>query len=198
VELDSEDLRQHYAMLSDEALIAVDRSELIHTAQQAYDQESRSRRLQPGRTGEQTSYYDSDGIGGPKPAWLGDSACAGAFASLPGENAASDAAAARDILEAAGIPWYIEALKVDSESGPQPQYELRLLVPGKFNLEAVSVLDKEIFNAELEAEYRTHFEQLSNEELRAVSPEILLAGLSDRIDRLTRAYTEEIERRKTG
>jgi hypothetical protein len=59
-------------------------------------------------------------------------------------------------------------------------------------------LDKEIFNAEIEAEYRTHFEQLSDEELRAVKPEVLLAGLSDRIERLTKAYTEEMERRRTA
>ena len=48
----------------------------------------------------------------------------------------------------------------------------------------------------MEAEYRTHFEQLSDEDLRALNLSALLAGLSDRIERLTRAYTEEMERRR--
>jgi hypothetical protein len=56
-------------------------------------------------------------------------------------------------LEAAGIPCYLEAQEVDPpDARPRPQYELRLLVPSKLTLEAMSVLDKEIFNVEIEAE----------------------------------------------
>ena len=197
MELDPEDLRRQYAMLSDEALVALDRSELVEVAQQAYDQELHRRRL-TSDVGEYDVDHD-DGTGGPRPAWLDDAACAADFESSPGRNAAPDAANAREVLETAGIPCYLDVQKLDPQGrGPQPQYELRLLVPGKFNLEAISVLDKEIFNAEIEADYRTHFEQLSNEELRAVRPEVLMAGLSDRIERLTRAYTEEVERRRTA
>jgi hypothetical protein len=178
--LDPEDLRRNYATLSDEALLAMDRSDLVDMAQPIYDQELRHRRLTLERSGDEAARGDLDGVSGPKPAWLDDAACAAEFASFPGRNSAPDAANAREVLQAAGIPCYLDVQTVDPQGGgPQSQYEFRLLVPGKFNLEAVSVLDKEIFNAELEAEYRTHFEQLSDEELRAVRPEVLLAGLSD-------------------
>ena len=184
-------------MLSDEALLALDRAELVEVAQQVYDQELRSRRLtaEPGE--DESANHELDDVKGLKPRWLDDAACAAVFASYHGGSSGSDAEGARDLLEAAGIPFYIDVQKADRSDGDtKSQSEFRLLVPGKLNLEAVSLLDKEIFNAELEAEYRTHFEQLSDEELRAVKPEVLLAGLSDRIERLTRAYTEEMERRR--
>jgi hypothetical protein len=177
-------------MLSDEALIALDRSELIEDAQPYYDHEIRQRGLTPEDSA------DLPGDAGPKPNWLDEAACVAEFGGM---NSTSDAQNARDVLENLRIPCYVQMQESDPASDRRrSHYEFRLLVPGKFNLEAVSVLDKEIFNAELEAEYRTHFEQLSDEELRAVKPEILLAGLSDRIERLTRAYTEEIERRRSG
>jgi predicted ATPase len=74
--------------------------------------------------------------------------------------------------------------------------EYRALVPASLNLKAISVLDKEIFNADLEADWRAHFAELSQEELRALNPEIICAGLRDRVERLTRAYTDEIARRR--
>jgi hypothetical protein len=183
-------------MLSDEALVAMDRSELVDIAQPVYDQELRSRRLTSDAGEGEADHGDPDGVGAPKPRWLDDAACAAEFASAPGRDSAPDAANARDVLETAGIPCYLETQKVNPEAGPRAQYEFRILVPGKFNLEAVSLLDKEIFNPEIEAEYRTYFAQLSDEELRAVKPSVLLAGLSDRIERLTRAYQDELDRRK--
>ena len=47
--LDPEYLRHHYASLSDEALLELDRSELVETAQKCYDEEL-IRRKQPGLT----------------------------------------------------------------------------------------------------------------------------------------------------
>jgi len=185
-------------MLSDEALVALDRSELVEVAQQVYDQELRSRRLTLDPGEDEPASNELDDVQGLKPRWLDDAACAAVFASYHGGSSGSDAERARDVLEAAGIPCYIDVQKADRPDGDtKSQSEFRLLVPGKLNLEAVSLLDKEIFNAELEAEYRTHFEQLSDEELRAVKPEVLLAGLSDRIERLTKAYTDEVARRRT-
>jgi hypothetical protein len=176
-------------MLSDEALVALERSDLVEDAQPYYDHEIRQR----GLTLEGSE--DPPGDSGPKPGWLDEAACVAEFGGM---NSTSEAQNARDVLENAGIPCYIQMQKLDPAGDRrQSQYEFRLLVPGKLNLEAVSLLDKEIFNAELEAQYRTHFEQLSDDELRAVKPEVLLAGLSDRIERLTRAYNEEMERRRT-
>jgi hypothetical protein len=114
-------------------------------------------------------------------------------------NAAPDADNAREVLRTAGIPCYLQAQKVDSPNAArvrEQRYDFRIWVPGKFSLEASSVLDKEIFNPEVEAEYRAHFAQLSDDELRAMRPSVLLAGLSDRIERLTRAYQEELDSRK--
>ena len=39
--------------------------------------------------------------------------------------------------------------------------------------------------------------ELSDEELRALNPEDICAGLLDRVERLTRVYTEEIARRRS-
>ena len=64
-------------------------------------------------------------------------------------------------------------------------------------LNAISVLDKEIFNAELEADWRTHFAALSDEQLHALKPEVICAGLPDRVERLTRAYHDEIAKRRS-
>ena len=69
------------------------------------------------------------------------------------------------------------------------------MVPGNLSMPAASVLDKEIFNAEVEAEWKMYFESLSDEELRDVDSEDLFAGLRDRVDRATRAYHEALAAR---
>ena len=47
----------------------------------------------------------------------------------------------------------------------------------------------------LEAEWRSHFEALTDAQLRALTPDVICAGLADRIARLKRAYNEELARR---
>ena len=61
---------------------------------------------------------------------------------------------------------------------------------------ATSVLDREIFNAEQESEWRSHLAILSDAELDALSVDAICGGLRDRIDRLTRAYREEVADRR--
>ena len=46
--VDPEYLRAHYASLSDEALLAINREELVKTAQQCYDNELAQRDLASG------------------------------------------------------------------------------------------------------------------------------------------------------
>jgi hypothetical protein len=53
----------------------------------------------------------------------------------------------------------------------------------------------EIFNAEIEAEWRNHFAVLADEDLFKVNKEILFGGLVDRVERVRRAYDEEVARR---
>ena len=92
-------------MLSDEALVGVDRSELVEIAQQVYDQELRNRRLdrlteRSARPKHEDEPLDELGreegaefeckfeseIGGPEPSWLAEAACAITFDTFPGHQ----------------------------------------------------------------------------------------------------------------
>jgi len=184
----AEDLRRHYASLSDEALLAVERSDLTPIAQTCYDEELAKREIVPGR--------GNGADGEDEPDWIEDSVCACSFDSSPGNNSAPDLEEARDILESAEIPCYVKVTPVDdSKEGPQTHLLCELLVPAWFHLPATSVLDKEFFNPRLEAEWRTHLQELSDEAFDALILEDLTAGWMDRVDRLSRAFTEEQERR---
>jgi hypothetical protein len=70
------------------------------------------------------------------------------------------------------------------------------LVPGNLNLNATSVLEREVLNAAFEADWRTHLEALSDEEFRAMTPEVAFGGLMDRLERVHRVYDQERERRR--
>jgi hypothetical protein len=211
LQIDLEYLRRHYAALSDEALREIDETELVDQARRIYDEEFAQR----GLIREEEAASDDDDVvatpleetggtaaghldQGPEPDWLGDAAVAASFVSSPGSVAPPDAAVdASDALHAAGIPCYVSTDKVDPpQVSPRPQYEFRLMVPNEWNLEARSVLDKEIFNREIEAYWKMHFQMLSDDELRGVDLEVLLAGLKDRIARVTRAYNEELKERQ--
>ncbi len=213
-------LRRHYASLSDDALQEIDAADLVEEARRIYDDEVAQRGLAAvvkrgsddassaappirrpiGRPDQDDEEHggDDDLDGGPEPEWLGEAGVAASFVSSPGSLAQPDAAVdATDALHAARIPCYVSSGKVEPpQVSPKPQYEFRLMVPNEWLLEARSVLDKEIFNQELEDYWRMHFQTLSDEELRAVNLEILLAGLQDRIDRATRAYNEELKQRR--
>lgn len=119
-------LREHYASLEDEPLLANDRADLVETAQRCSDYEVGRRNL-------------------------------------------------------TRVP--IKA--------PMARY-----VPGGLNLQAASVLDRDIFNTEFEAEWKTHLETLSDDELHTMNPQEAFCGLFDRIERVTRAYAEEIARHR--
>jgi hypothetical protein len=189
LKVDGEDLRRHYASLSDEALLEIDRTDLVEIAQQCYDEELARRGLTAGRP-------ESDTEDGLQPDWLDDAACACTFDAYPGTDSASDAEQAREVLEAAGIPCVISHEPQDPPAeGGQPRSEYRVMVPGALNLLATSVLDKEIFNPELEADWKTHLEELSDEELRALDPDAICEGLLDRAERLKRVYHEKATRR---
>jgi hypothetical protein len=71
----------------------------------------------------------------------------------------------------------------------------RLMVPGNSNLQATSTLERDLFNHEFENGWKTYLEVLSDDELLVVSPETVLCGLFDRIERVTRAYEDEVARR---
>ena len=135
---DPEYLRQHYASLSDEALRAIDREELVETAQRCYDEELQRR--------EQTSHTVEE-----KPNWIDEASEVFARADMPGTAPAPDITNARDALEAAGIPCYLDLSEIpEEEAAPKPTHLWRLMVPGNLNLHAASVLERDVFNADLE------------------------------------------------
>ena len=199
---DPQYLRDHYASLSDAALRAINRSELVETAQKCYDDEVRSRKL-ASRGGQSTELADSNvevdeelQVNDEEPDWLKDASEVLSRADLPGTAPAADLEEARDALETAGIPCHLELVEIPKEeSSPRQTHLWRLMVPGNLNLRAMSVLDRDIFNQQFEEEWKTHLEMLSDEELREMKPEVAFCGLFDRVERVTRAYDEEIARR---
>jgi hypothetical protein len=197
MKLNVEDLRRHYASLSDEALREIDRSELVETARACYDHEMAQR--EPGKVIRSTARDERHEAGieealdhaGDTPDWAADAACVLSFASLTGRTGAEDA---RVVLENAGVPCYLELCDVEPDD-PQPlQTEYRVMVPSGLSMRATSVLDKEIYNEKTEAGWRAHFEALPDEELFG-KKEILLGGLLDRVARISKAYDEEVARR---
>jgi hypothetical protein len=183
--IDTEEVRRHYASLSDEALLAVDLNDLTEEAQHCYCEELAARNIAEAEPLEITG---EDGEAAPE--WLDDAACACAFSAYSGSPSASDAAHAREVLQAAGIPAHVSLEQLDPSN-----HEYRVMVPGAMNLQAASVLDLEIFNPEVEAGWRTHFEALTDEEVLMLNADVLCAGLRDRVKRLETAYEDEIDRR---
>jgi hypothetical protein len=203
VQIDPDELRRYYASLSDESLLELDRGELTDIAVEAYDSELAQRGLDADS--ESGSESDSEAgdpgwqaePGDGEPDWLDEASCACTFpAGRPGDRAAPEADHALAVLKAAGIPCHLVANKLDPPAAlPDPPYEYGLMVPTKFHKLAESVLDKQISNLEVEAEWKMYFDSLSDEELRDVDSEGLFAGLRDRLDRATRAYQEALTAR---
>jgi len=198
MQIDRQELHDYYAALSDEELLALDRTELTAQAQKYYDAEVAKRRLAPEETERPAEPQDGatlDFNTGDEPDWMENAACAISYTAYPGGSAASDAETAREVLVAAGIPCHISVSSPDPPDDP-PRNQYLVMVPGARNLEATAVLDREIFNPREEAMWRAHFEALSDKELRALSWEAICAGLQDRLERLKRAYGDEIARRR--
>jgi hypothetical protein len=210
MQLDPEYLRQHYDSLSDEALLAVDRNELVEMAQKILDEEVGRRGLarlgaarrmdsipaQPDLYEKGTEFDGEPSGSGDKPSWLEDAAEVYSYTDLPGT--AAEAENARAVLEAAGIPCYLDFRRISQKASadPEPTHQWRLMVPGNLNLRATSVLEHDIFNLDFEADWKTHLETLSDEDLLAMNPQIAFCGLFDRIERVNRVFDEELARRK--
>ena len=211
--INPEDFRRHYAMLSDEALFALNRAELIEMAQACYDEEVARRKAERLQEEEESGHEEEDAPtafdpsdepddlfeidSGPSPDWLDDAACACTFAVNPNATYTPDLAKARTVLRAAGIPCYITLEQVEApQDAPRARSEYCIMVPGALNLHATSVLDRDLFNAEQEENWRAHLGALSNEELGKLRPEVFCAGLLDRAARMKKAYEDEVAHRK--
>lgn len=195
MKLDIESLRDHYASLSDEALAELDTSGLVEEARQLYDQECERRPgvLQAFEDPESMLEYNRAG----RAEWLEDALCVHTIVQYPGQARADEAARCCDALRAADILCHLDASREEMEAHPgHYMVQFRILVPGEQSLHAMSVLDRDVYNAVQEEEWRAHFSALSGEALGALDPDIFCAGLLDRAARLRRAYEEEVARRR--
>lgn len=189
-------------MLSDDALLGIQRAELVDAAKRCYDDEIERRHLHGGKKISEKQTRGAGNVAssdGEKPAWFDEGAEVYSATVLPGASTgAQEAADAADALRSAGIPCYLEMCELPQQeegSFTAATHRWRLLVPGKLNLRATSVLDEEIFNPELEAQWKAHLEALSDSELGEMNPQVVYAGLFDRIERITKVYEEEMQRR---
>jgi len=191
---DPEYLRRHYASLSDEALLEIDHSELVETAQKCYDEEMNRRKLPSQRSSLPETASAAD-----KPTWLDEASEVFSQVDRAGMAPAAEITDARDALEAAGVLCFLDLseLPPGEPVSPKPTHLWRLLVPGNLNQRATSILERDIFNAEFEAEWKTHLEMLPDEELHAMDPKVAFCGLFDRVERVTRVFDEEIARRRS-
>jgi len=191
-------LQRHYASLSDEALLDINPDDLVDTARACFEAEFRERQLN-----RQVELYADEGPlveiaeGDDEPGWLEDGVEIYSGVIRAGAAAAPDADHFRTTLEAAGIPCHLE---IHEEEPAEPvaseaTHRWRLVVPGKLNLQATGILQRDVFNEEMEAGWRAHLEALTDEEISAVNPHTEFCGLFDQIDRVTRAFKEELSRR---
>ncbi|HEY2011901.1 MAG TPA: hypothetical protein VGH38_00310 [Bryobacteraceae bacterium] len=211
MKLDPEYLRQHYSMLSDEALMEIDRTDLVDMARTIYDLEVAGRQLAPSRevrpdaldeqADDEEPEFDGEPLGEEEePAWLDDASEVYSHAIQSRSAESPDAVLnARDAIETAGIPCYLELCEIPPEKSllPYGTHRWRVMVPGKMNMLAMSALEREIHNPEFEAGWKTYLETLSDEELRKASPKVALSGLFDRIARANKVYDAEVGRRKS-
>lgn len=198
MQIDREALSRHYASMSDEELLALEREELTEVAQKCYDHEIERRNLAELPKEDSDESFDLSETHGvhDEPDWIETAAIACSFTAHPGSVVAPEAAQACDALRAAKIPCQMNELSPDPSDENAPRYaEYQVLVPGALSLKAASILDKEIFNPQQEADWRAHLAALSDDDLGVLSPAIICAGFLDRAARLKRAYEDEVARR---
>jgi hypothetical protein len=205
--VEPEYLPGYYATLSDETLLAMNRADLVAAAQKCLDDQLHKRGLTPRASARRFDEPDviprpqdiADGAPPPedKPRWLEEAAEAFSAVDSAGTTMAHEISEARQVLEAAGIPCYLEILETPEKERviTYSKHRWRLLVPGNLGLRAGSVLDRDIFNPDFDARWKAHLQTLSDEEVRAMAPRVVFCGLFDRVERTTRTYDEELTRR---
>jgi hypothetical protein len=196
MQIDIDKLDRQYASMTDEELLSMDREDLTETAQSVYDREIARRRL--NEPFDKDEIHETIEDGSPDPDWIQDGgACACTFMASPGSSAAVDAAHARALLQAAGIPSRQKTTRDSEDSDRHSSYDmLNIMVPLELVVHAVSILDRDFFNGRFEAEWRDQIKMLSDKDLLALDPEIFCAGLLDRVTRMKKAYAEEIFKRE--
>jgi Putative prokaryotic signal transducing protein len=137
VQIDPEDFKRHYAMLSDAALLEINRDELVDVARACYDAELAERDLafeepEPGAAME-TAASEAHG----------ELQLVGTFLSIEEANFA------RGLLQSADVPCSLENEFSAAYSGAGA---LRLLVPAAAYDRACEILEAEISEEDLIAQ----------------------------------------------
>lgn len=146
MQIDPEEFRRHYASLSDEALLEIDRAELVDVAQHCYDEELAQRGIvsEPESTvaPEESATHDE---------WV----LAATYLT------AEEANLAHDMLQSASIPARLASNNTSAWTGTG---ELRLMVPAEFLEEAEVILASPISDEELIAQAEAEPQPDSTEE----------------------------------
>jgi hypothetical protein len=141
VQIDPEDFKRHYALLSDDALLDLDRDELVDAARPYYDAELAERKL--ARPDAEGGVRSADpGVDAPSQAEDGLQLVA-TFLSLDEANFA------RGLLQSADIACSLE----NEHGGPWAGIgQLRLMVPASAYDRACEILEFEISEEDLIAQ----------------------------------------------
>ncbi len=146
------DFRQHFEILSDEALLETNRDDLVEVARQCYDEEIARRGLNAAEEPAETPAE----IAGPP---VGDGPKMVQIATfLSGE----ELNLARGLLDEASIPYHVV-----NPLAALGGIELRLMVPADLEEQSLEILAYEVSEEELaaQAEAAGMMEQSSEEEL---------------------------------
>jgi hypothetical protein len=135
---DAEDFRRQYASLNDEALLEVNRGDLVPIAQQCYDVELAARGLDAPTAAEEPEAAP------PHPLEN--------LIELASFDDPSEATVARSILRLAEIPCALSTDLPLAGSVLNVAYEVKLYVPSEYADEAEAILDSKISDEELAAQ----------------------------------------------
>ena len=197
--IDPEEVRRHYASLTDDALLGIDSNDLTPMALKVFEAEVRRRGLSLDEAeDENLTGVDALERHDPEddPEWIENAFPATTFSDM--HSGAVSAAEAQAALLSAGIPCVITEVEIDpTDEAPRASYrEYRVMVPGAFSLQATSILDVAIYNREMEEGWKSHFANLTDDEFSTLNIDDICKGLLDRVDRLQRAYKREVARRR--
>jgi hypothetical protein len=143
VEISLDDFRRHFEILSDEALLATNRQELVESARGCYDEEVARRGLNSSGQDEPVAEGSASDAGpGEAPATEDDELVRIATYNVPDE-----ANLARGLLQSAGIPFHLE-----NEGPTLGFFQVHLLVPASLQEPALEILATEISEEELAAQ----------------------------------------------
>ena len=134
-----DDFRRHFGILSDDALLATRREDLVESAQQCLDEELSRRGL---LTGESDS-----GAAAAESAEAEPDSAGGEPVSIATYTVAEEASLARGLLRIASIPCHLA-----NEYTGLGGFQLELMVPAAYVEQALEVLGAEISDEELAAQ----------------------------------------------